>query len=279
MSTSISKGTLKRILANQMRRDAFDLIVNIGIERGIGFGDICTELGLKRHQTSKLAYHLRILLESDLITKEMVEGNILYFPTEIGTEAWRASRPVDETQRRVISVFFVQWAVVYSIGLIIACASLLAAIHGESSIYMFRGITVLSIARDAPLHLFLMVSLSAMALCYMSLRGMNIRSEHVGNQSKIFALASPFAFLLVPDVLVVSLLISVSLTLGFPSLPGRELFFFTFLFTNAPFLIMLLAKSIVEGSWGFIASEVIIVILLLAIPVIMISRSKLLISA
>jgi DNA-binding transcriptional ArsR family regulator len=277
MSPAPSSSTLRRILANQMRRDAFDIVVNLGLEKGVGFGDICSELGLKRYQTSKLAYHLRILLESGLVEKEMVEGNILYFPTDVGQEAWRASRPVDETQRKVISVLFVQWAVVYAIGLIVACASLLAWVLGDSSIYMFRGISVLSFAKDAPFHLFLTVAISALALCYVSLRGMDVRSEHLHNRSKIFALASPLAFLLVPDVLVVSLLLAASLTLGFSSLPGRDLFLFAFLFANTPFLIMLLAKTVVEGD--FLASESIIVIVLLAIPATMISRSRLLISA
>ncbi len=260
-----------------MRRDAFDLIVNLGREKGIGFGDICTEMGLKRYQTSKLAYHLRILLESSLIEKEIVEGNILYFPTDLGNDAWKASRPVDETQRRVINVLFVQWAVVYATGLIVACASLLAWILGDSPIYMFRGQTILSIGSDAPIHLFLTVAISALALCYVSLKGMNVRSEHLDYRSKIFALASPLAFLLVPDVLFVSLLFSASLTLGFSMLSGRDLFLFALLFANTPFLIMLLAKNIVERS--FIASEAIIIILLLAIPTIMITRSRLLISA
>jgi len=279
MSAPLSRGTLKRILSNQMRRDAFDTIVNLGKERGIGFGDICNELGLKRYMTSKLAYHLRILLESGFIQKEIVENNLVYFPTDLGREAWRVSRPVDETQRRVMSVLFVQWAVVYAIGLMVACASLLAAALGESSIYMFRGLTILSMARDAPLHLFVIVCASALALCYVSLRGMNVRSEHLDTRSKIFALASPMAFLLVPDVLVISLLLASSLTLGFSSLPARELFLFAFLFANTPFLVMLLAKSIVEGSWSFVASEVIIVMLLLSIPATMVCRSRLLVSA
>jgi len=169
--------------------------------------------------------------------------------------------------------------VVYAIGLMVACASLLAAILGESSIYMFRGVTILSIARDAPLHLFVIVCVSALALCYVSLRGMNVRSEHLDMRSKAFALASPMAFLLVPDVLIISLLLASSLTLGFSSLPAGELFLFAFLFANAPFLIMLLAKSIVEGSWSFVASELIIVTLLLSIPAIMICRTRLLVSA
>jgi hypothetical protein len=277
MSSDIPKGTLKRLLSNPMRREAFDLIVNLGQEKGIGFGDICTEMGLKRYQTSKLAYHLRILLESGIIEKEILEGNILYFPTDLGRDAWRASRPVDETQRRIINVLFVQWAVVYATGLIVACASLLTWILGESSIYMFRGTTVLSIGKEAPMHLFLTVAFSALALCYVSLKGMNVRSEHLDSRSKVFALASPLAFILVPDVLFVSLLFSASLTLGFTMLSGRDLFLFAFLFLNIPFLIMLLAKNIVEGS--FIASEAIMVMLLLAVPGIMITRSRLLISA
>lgn len=268
---------LKRILANQMRREAFDLIVNLGQEKGIGFGDICTEMGLKRYQTSKLAYHLRILLESNLIEKEIIEGNILYFPSDLGRDAWRASRPVDETQMRIINVLFVQWAVVYATGLIVACAMLLVWILGDSSIYMFRGETILSIGKEAPLHLFLTVAISALALSYVSLKGMNVRSEHLNYRAKVFALASPFAFLLVPDVLFVSLLFAASLTLGFTMLPGRDLFLLAFLFLNTPFLIMLLAKYLVEAS--FIASEAIIVMLLLAVPTIMISRSRLLISA
>ncbi len=279
MSAPLSRGALRRILHNQMRRDAFDVIINLGSGKGLGFGDICNELGLKRYQTSKLAYHLRMLLESDLIRKEMVEGNILYFPTDLGREAWRISRPVDETQRRILSVLFVQWAVVYAIGVIVACASMLAATLGESTLYLFRETAVLTIARNAPAHLFIFVTLSAVALCYLSLRGMNVRSEHLDTRSKVFALASPFAFLLVPDVLIVSLLLSASLTLGFSTLPARDLFSFALLFVNAPFLVILLAKSIVEGSWGFVASEVIIVLLLLAIPAIMISRSRLLRSA
>jgi hypothetical protein len=277
MSSDLSKGALKRLLSNQMRRDAFDLIVNLGQERGIGFGDICTEMGLKRYQTSKLAYHLRILLESGYIEKEILEGNILYFPTDLGQDAWRASRPVDETQRRIINVLFVQWAVVYATGLIVACAFLLTWFLGDSSIYMFRGTTMLSIGREAPLHLFITVALSALALCYVSLKGMNVRSEHLEGRSKAFALASPLVFLLFPDVLFVSLLFSSSLSLGFTMLPGRDLFLFAFLFLNIPFLIMLLAKTVVEGS--FIASEAIIVMLLLAVPAMMISRSRLLISA
>ena len=275
--SSMSKGALKRILANQMRREAFDLIVNLGEDRGIGFGDICTEMGLKRYQTSKLAYHLRILIESSLVEKEMIEGNILYFPTDEGRDAWKASRPVDETQRRIINVLFVQWAVVYATGLIVACAMLLAYILGDSSIYMFRGSTILSIGREAPLHLFLTVAGSALVLSYLSFKGMDVRSEHLDRRSKYFALLSPLAFLLVPDVLFISLLFASSLALGFSMLPGRDIFLFAFLFLNTPFLIMLLAKNLVEGS--FFVSELIIVVLLFAVPGIMITRSKLLISA